>query len=217
MDPRQQFSDADLASIAAATAAAERRTSGEIVTYIVGQCDPYTELGWVGAALGALAGAALASLLHGLGGWWGVGVLWLVMPTFVGAALGLLLAVRVAGIGRRLVSPETLAHRARLRAEAAFLEEGVFKTRERTGILLFLALFEHQAIVLGDEGINAAVEPGAWQGIVDGMVAGMRAGRAADALREAVAQCGALLDAHSVVRRSDDSDELPDAPRLHDR
>lgn len=217
MDPHQQFSDADLAAIGQATAAAERRTSGEIVTYVVGRCDPYPELGWVGAAIGALAGAGLASVVHGLGGWWGAGVMWLTAPTFAGAALGFVLAVRVTAIGRRLVPPDTLAHRARLRAEAAFLQEEVFKTRERTGILLFLALFEHQAVVLGDAGINAAVEPESWQAILDHMVAGMRAGRPAQALREAVEQCGELLDHHAVIRRPDDSDELPDAPRIRDR
>ena len=39
-------------------------------------------------------------------------------------------------------------------AMAAFVEEEVFSTRDRTGILLFLSLFEHRVVVLGDSGIN---------------------------------------------------------------
>ena len=217
MDPRQLFTEADLAAIRQATAAAERRTSGEIVAYVVGRCDPYPELGWVGAALGALTGAALAGMAHAAGGLWGAGPLWLSLPAFAGAAVGFVLAARTPAVGRRLVPPATLTHRARLRAEAAFLEEVVFRTRERTGILVFVALFEHRAVVLGDAGINAVVAQDAWQGIVDALVAGIREGRPAAALREAVEACGALLDQHNVVRRLDDSDELSDAPRLRDR
>jgi len=217
MTIRQLFTDADLAAIHQATTAAERRTSGEIVAYVVGRCDGYPELGWIGAALGALAGAGLAGAVHALGGIWGAGPLWLTVPTFGGAAVGFALAARVAAIGRRLVPPSTLDHRARLRAEAAFLEEEVFNTRERTGILVFVALFEHRAMVLGDASINAAVAPEAWQGIVDGLVDGIRAGRPAAALQSAVEACGALLEQHVVVRRLDDSDELSDAPRIRER
>jgi len=217
MDAQRLFSDADLNRIRAATAVAERRTSGEIVAYVVGRCDDYPELPWVGAALGALAGAALAATAHALGGLWGAAGLWLWLPAFAGAAVGSQLVARVPAVARALVPPATLALRAQARAEAAFLEEEVFKTRERTGILIFLALFEHRAIVLGDAGINAAVAQDAWQSIVDDLVAGIRAGRPAEALTEAVAACGALLDAHRVVRRPDDADELPDAPRIRDR
>jgi len=217
IDPDRFFTDADLAAIQRATAAAERRTSGEIVTYVVGRCDGYPELGWIGAALGALAGTSLAAVADVALGWWGAGPVVLALPALAGAAVGFVLAARMPEIGRRLVPEETLAERAQRRAEAAFLEEEVFNTRDRTGILIFLALFEHRAIVLGDSGINAAVDPGAWQGIVADLVSAIRAGRPAQGLQAAVEACGALLEQHRVAPRPDDADELSDAPRVRDR
>ena len=35
-----------------------------------------------------------------------------------------------------------------------FLEEEVFNTKQRTGMLLFMSFFEREAVVLGDVGIN---------------------------------------------------------------
>ena len=104
----------------------------------------------------------------------------------------------------------------RRRAAVAFLEEEVFKTRDRTGVLIFLSLFEHRVVVMGDEGINRAVAVGEWQKIVDGVVAGIREGRPADALVDSIRECGELLDLRGVAIRPDDTDELSDELRKHD-
>jgi putative membrane protein len=104
-----------------------------------------------------------------------------------------------------------------MRAAAAFLEAEVFATRDRTGVLIFLALFEHRVVVLADSGIAARVEPGAWKGISDRLAAGIREGRAAAALIEAIGACGRLLAERRVERRPDDVSELPDHLRTsHD-
>jgi putative membrane protein len=72
-------------------------------------------------------------------------------------------------------------------------------------------------VVLADRGINAKVEPGTWEGIVERLAAGARAGHLGDALVSAIEECGRLLQAHGVARRDDDVDELSDAARLRDR
>ncbi len=89
----------------------------------------------------------------------------------------------------------------RLRAESAFLTEEVFATRERTGILIFLALFEHRAVILGDAGIHRKVEEGTWQHLVDDLVAGIRHGRTVEALLETIERCGHILEHGGVERR----------------
>jgi len=217
-DPRRVFGAEALAAVREATAAAEGRTAGEIVPYIVGRCDDYAEAGWTGATLGALLATGLAALPYYLGGYWGVpDLLWLALPPLAGAVAGYLLVTSVPRLKRWLVPAETFDRRTRLRAEAAFLEEEVFDTEGRTGVLIFLALFEHRAIVLADSGIHAAVPAGAWEGIVGALTAGMRAGRPADALLEAVRGCGELLAAYRVTVRPGDVDEIPDEPRLRDR
>lgn len=212
------FTDDDRQRIEGAVRQAETRTAGEIVPYIVARCDDYEEALWKSATLGALA-AVVAAL--GAYHWleiWGVPLwMWMALPPLAGGAVGYLLPALLPAVRRFLVPEERRVQRARQRAETAFLEEEVFDTRDRTGILLFLALFEHQVVVLGDSGINAAVPAGAWEEIVAEMVAGIRAGQPAAALEEGVERCGALLEAHRVERRDDDVDELSDQLRLRER
>jgi len=211
------FSEADLESIRRATAAGEKRTGGEIVPYIVERVVDYDEARWPGATLGALGVALVAGLVNAFGDYWGgIGVWWITLPTIVGAGVGYL-AAGFDVIGRRLIPEDRLERAVHLRAEAAFLEEEVFATRDRTGILVFLALFEHQAVILADSGIHRSVPEGAWQGVVDVLIEGIKAGRAAKALETAITECGELLEEYGVERRADDEDELPDEPRIKER
>ncbi len=215
---RQRFSDAELERIGEAARVAEERTSGEVVAYLVSRVDDHDEAVWKAAALGALAAAAAGGFGHWLGGFWGGPmVLWLTLPAIAGAAAGYLLASFVPALERRLIGAESLERRVRLRAESAFLEEEVFDTQGRTGILIFLALFEHRALILADSGIHQKVAADEWQRLVAALVEGLRAGRAADALVEVIGRCGELLEARGVARRADDRDELANAPRLRER
>ncbi|MGD8439931.1 MAG: TPM domain-containing protein, partial [Holophagae bacterium] len=118
---------------------------------------------------------------------------------------------------RWLIGDRLLELRARQRAAAAFLEEEVFATRDRTGILIFVALFEQQVVVLGDAGINRVVPEGAWQQIVDDVVRGVRQGRPTEALIQAIGDSGRLLEAHRLEIRPDDIDELDNELRVRDR
>jgi putative membrane protein len=217
MKVQKLFSDADLEAIQRATAGAETTTSGEIVPYIVERISDHHQARWMAATLGALGMALIAGAVHWVGDFWGgSGVLWITLPALVGAALGFLVG-GLEAVTRRLVSSDELDRLAVLRAESAFLEEEVFKTRDRTGILIFLALGEHRAVVLADEGINRAVPDGAWDEVVADLVAGIKAGGAARALEKAVIRCGLILAEHRVERRPDDTDELSDRPRIRER
>lgn len=208
------FTDADFAAVRAAVTEAEQRTSGEIVPFVVPASDPYANAIWKGTAFGALLGPLIAVALHRLWDLWGTHLdLWIVVPAAAGAGVGFLLAAFVPAVKRWLAGDEMLDLRARQRAEMTFLEEEIFRTRDRTGILIFLSLFEHRVVVIGDSGINALVQPGQWDGVVQGVVAGIRAGRPGEALVAAIRQCGDLLERHGVARRHDDANELPDELR----
>jgi putative membrane protein len=214
---RARFSEAELVAIQEAVARAESQTGGEIVVYAVGECDPYPEARWRGAACGALLGLIVGLVLHWWQALWGADlVLWSMLPALLGMLAGLLLVDRWSWLRRRLASRAALERRVALRAASAFLEESVFATRERTGILIFLALFEHRAVILGDEGINARVEPGEWEKIVEQLLYGIRSGKGAAAVEECVLRCGRLLAERRVERAPDDRDELPDRPRIRE-
>lgn len=206
------FSEADREAIRAATAEAERVTSGELVVYVVERCDPHPEVAWKGALIGGAIGAACAAMaVRLLGGWGAPDYLWLL----IGLQLGLLagwLASRVEGIARRLISDEALESRADGRAAEAFIEEQVFATAGRTGVLIFVALFEHRVLVLADEGIRERVGEGAWHDIAAGVAMGIRGGAPAPALIEAVGRCARLLDEQGVP--ADVGNELSNEPRF---
>jgi putative membrane protein len=218
VDPRAFFTEDDCRAIAEAAEGAEGRTSGEVVPYVVGSCDEYSETWWKATVLGALVGGLGGIAVHNIAGVWGGSIWsWVILPAVVLAVAGALAARWFNPVRRLLVPDQILDHRARQRAEMAFLEEEVFSTRDRSGILIFLALFEHRVVVLGDSGINRAVPEGAWQHVVDDLVAGIRARRPAEALVEAIHECGRLLEAHRLEIRPDDVDELPNELRIRER
>jgi len=208
------FSPDDLAAIAAAVRDVESRSPGEVVPYAADRSDAYPEAAWTTATLGALLGGLAAAMAHGmLGGALEEPAVWLASPPIVGAALGYLLGAVWPALRIHLVHADVVEHRVRQRAFAAFVEQEVFRTEARTGILLFLSLLERRVIVLADTGIAARVPQQEWDAIVAGVVAGMRRGQPGPALAEAIRRCGDLLAAHDLQRRPDDRDELPDELR----
>ena len=209
------FSPEDLAEVERAVEAAEQHTSGEIVPYVVGRSDDYPQAAWKAACVGALIAGLAAAVIRVWGGFWGpASAWWLALPPLAGAAFGLIAVALLPPLRRALITGADLEEAVERRAALAFLEQEVFDTAERTGILLFLSLFERRLVVLGDSGINRAVVKEDWEGIVAEVVAGIRAGRPGAALASAIARCGELLERHRVVRRADDRDELPDYLRI---
>jgi putative membrane protein len=208
------FSPDDLAAIEAAVHEVESRSPGEVVPYATDRSDAYPEVAWTTATMGALLGGLAAAVAHAtFGAWLETPPVWLAGPPIVGAALGYLLGAVWPQLRIRLVHADVVDHRVRQRAFAAFVEQEVFRTAARTGILLFLSLLERRVIVLADTGINARVPQQDWDAITAGIVAGMREGRPGPALAEAIRRCGDLLAAHDLGRRPDDMDELPDELR----
>lgn len=216
MHVRDLFSERDLETVTAAVGAAEERTGGELACVVVGRCDDYDGALWRGATLGALAGAVAAVLWRTWVESWGGQALWLGLPPLAGAAAGYLLVAASDPLRRLLAGAEALAGHVKRRAAAAFLEQEVFATRDRTGVLLFLAIFERRVEVVCDSGIRARVPEEDWGRIAGELAAGIRRGEPTAALLAAVEACGRLLEEHGVARRSDDRDELANAPRLYD-
>lgn len=212
------FTEADMERVRAAVAAAETQTAGEIVPYVVERSGRYEVALWRGGAI-----AALLAMLLGLGtAWaydgWGMGWLYtgwgMVLVALAGGVVGAGVVALVPGLRRALAGAGRIDQRVERRAALAFLEEEVFKTRDRTGILLFVSLFEHRIEVLGDEGINAKVADAEWAEVVARVRRGIRQGSLADGLVDAIALCGELLHRRGVEIRDDDEDELPDRLRF---
>jgi putative membrane protein len=201
------FSAADREAVEAAVREAEGGTAGEIVPVAVGRSDLYVSATWKAAVVGALLFSTLAAAAYEAGRFWGALLpLWIAVPPAVGAVCGFLAGALIPGLRRWLVPSDLMELRVRQRALAAFVEHEVFRTRDRSGILIFLSLFEHRVLVIGDTAVNACVQPHEWEDIVRGIAAGVREGRPGPALADGVRRCAGLLS--RVVRRPEDSDEL---------
>jgi len=207
------FSEADREAIRAATTAAEGKTAGELVAYVTERCDPHSEVAWKAALIGGAVGALCAAVaVWRFGGWGAPDSAWIL----IGLQLGLLvgwLASLFDGVARRLIGEEALDSRVEGRAAEAFVEEQVFATRDRTGVLIFVALFEHRVLVLADEGIDERVDATAWDDISDELALGIRRGKPAPALIYAVERCAELLSEHGVTA-PDSENELSNEPRF---
>jgi len=209
MSPDRFFSPTDLDAIQSAVGEAEARTSGEIVPYVVEQSDDYPSAAWKGAALGALLAPFVALAVHRWSSVWGIPLAWwMALPAPIGGAVGYLLTALLPSVRRWMTGEHVMEARARVRAAAAFLEQEVFRTRQRTGILLFLSLFERRVVLLADSGIHQKVEEGQWEGITRRLADEIRHGRSGPGLVEAIRACGELLERHGVERQADDQDEL---------
>ncbi|PEN13951.1 hypothetical protein CRI94_07815 [Longibacter salinarum] len=207
----------DRDQIAEAVAEAESRTAGEIVPYVVPRSDTYEIAIWRGASAVALLAITVALLIVQFYQGWGLG--WLFTPwgvatiALLGGVLGALLGGYVPSVERLLAGGDVLdltVHRA---AMQAFVEEEVFSTRDRTGILLFVSLHEHRIEVLGDTGINAKVSDDEWIDIVHRIRRGIENRNLTAGLVDAIGMCGKLLERRGVDIRPDDENELSDSVR----
>lgn len=212
------LTDDERRRILEAVRAAEERTAGEIVPYVVARSGRYEIAVWRGALGGAaLAMAAGLIFLQVYAGWglgwaytaWGMAGL-----MALGGVFGAALPTFFSSSRRMLAGRARMAERAHRRAEAAYLEESVFDTRDRTGVLLFVSLFEHRIEVLADVGIHAAVPQEKWVDVVDLMRGFVANGRLADGLIAGIEECADLLERKGIGPDAEPSDQLPGDVRL---
>jgi len=203
-----------------AVAEAEQQTAGEIVPVVVPASETYEVALWKGALSGGLILLAvvlgMAALYDGWGWAWAYSAWGSGLALATGCLLGWSLTRSIPALRRMLAGTDRMAVATHQRALQAFVEEEVFRTRDRTGILILLSLFEHRIEVLGDEGINQAVEADDWVGIVEHIRTGIQSGRATDHLVEAIHMCGTLLETKGVAIKPDDTNELPDGLRIRE-
>lgn len=221
------MTEPDHERIAAAVAAAEATTSGEIYCVLAPAVSDYRETPLAWAAGAALLLPALALLLGfepqmlgRLFGGWEVGhaaatdrTVFSALATYVGLqAVVFVVAALVVSIPpvRRALTPRSLkAERVHRAAMEQFLAKGLHMTRERTGVLLFASLAEHRAEVVADEGIYAVAPHEVWDEVVALLVAGLKRKDVAGGFEAAVKRSGEIL-ARYVPPRADNPNELPD-------
>jgi len=140
------------------------------------------------------------------------------LKIFLGVALvgviGAMISHFVDPVQKIFVSQEHLNRATRQRADTAFMQEEVFNTRHRTGIMIFISFFEREVIVMADRGISKVVEQKDWDKIVQGIIQNIRTGKVVDGIEAAILRCGDILLEKGFNKTTDDVNELGDDLRL---
>lgn len=202
--PMAFLTDAGNKALAAAIAAVEARSRAEVVVVVRPVAGNY-----LGEDLVLANAAGFGGLLYLLQSGWELASFWyLVQPVLtILLIVGLL---RVLPILRRPFIGDERRHTAVHEAAAAcFFHKRIGSTRERTGVLVFVALFEQRVEILADTGIINTVPKDEWRkaaGLLEGV---FHDGGGAVELAERMEQAlGPRLE-RWCESRGDDSNELP--------
>lgn len=137
----------------------EAATGAQVLVAVIGKADSHPEIPWKAFASGA-AIAALAIVLEDWlrPGWAGPysAIFDVIAILGAGAALGLL-TVFVPPLARLFLDRLRADTEARQHARSLFLERELFRTRQRTGVLLLVSRFEHAVVILPDTAIRSRV------------------------------------------------------------
>ena len=94
-------------------------------------------------------------------------------------------------------------------AKREFVRLGIGKTRDKTGILIYLLLEERQFFILADTAINKKVDEYTWHFIKDGMQEFFIKGMFSKGILYGVEETGKVLAEHFPVK-PDDKNEISD-------
>lgn len=180
----------------------ELRTIGEIAVVVVDQSSHYREAEMLGGIFsGSLISLIISAVFFHASLWFYIPLSFLLFfpARFVFQRAPLLKEVFVGRKRKELA--------VRQRAVKAFYENGLYKTRENTGVLFFISLLERKVWVLADKGIHEKIRQQALNRFADMVSGGIREGHACDALCEAIKEAGELLRMHYPVTPGD-VDEL---------
>ncbi len=215
MSLQSRFSSEDLARIKAAVFEAESKISGEIVPVFVESSGRYTIANYRGGLIAAISAFLTIIFLDRYAPEYAIYDPLIILIVFLAAGIaGGFAAHFILPLKRLLANQTHLDSSTRIRAERAFLEQEVFNTKERTGILIFVSFFEQEVIVMADKGISKVVDQKEWDALVRLIIEGIRRNKLVDGLEAAIKRSGEILFEKGFLRAEDDINELGDDLRI---
>jgi putative membrane protein len=181
---------------------AESRTSGEIVTVIAQAADDYFYIPTLWAGLLALLTPSILLMIP------------VEMEYLLIYAIQVLVFVfatmlfRWAPLKMALVPKAVKYRRASRLAHEQFIEQGLHQTKNRNGLLIFVAVSERYVEIMADQGINDQVQKDTWIEIVAEFVGQVRQGKITDGFLQAIDKAGSILQEHFPIEPVD-KNELP--------
>ncbi len=215
MSIQKRFADQDFERIKAAVKEAESKISGEIVPVFVERSGFYTIANYRSAMIIASIFFLIIILLDRYMPSLAVyDPLFIFLAVALGGILGAAVPHFIQPAKRWFINQKHLDEATRKKAENAFLQEEIFNTRHRTGIMIFVSFFEREVIVMADRGISKVVEQKEWDKIVRGIVENIRKGKITEGIEAAIKRCGEVLLEKGFRQEPDDVNELRDDLRV---
>jgi len=215
MSLHKRFSTQDLECIKAAVHQAESKISGEIVPVFVEKSGPYSAANYRAAMVTGASAFLLVILFDRYMPSLAIyDPLLIFLSVVVFGLVGGLASNYIDLIKRMFVPQHDLDQTTRQRAETAFLQEEVFNTRHRTGIMIFISFFEREVMVIADRGISKVVEQKEWDKMVQGIIQNIRMGKVVNGMETAILRCGEILLEKGFLKTEDDVNELKDDLRI---
>lgn len=187
-----------------AVEAIERVTSAEVVVVIRKMAGHYRHTDYLFGALAALATLVALLFLP-----WEFPLWSFVVDVAIAFGLGALLCGTWPTLRRLLTWPALLRRNAAIGAKAAFVDLGISRTSGRTGILVFVGVFERRVEIVPDVGIDVATLGAPWAEAVRELDAALGLSPDLPRFLAALRKLGPILEA-SYPRAADDVNELPD-------
>gem|GEM_PF-202672 len=203
----------DISEIEEAVAELERKTAGEVIPMVVYRSSQVGHIPLLIFSVGLLffyifgiqeqLSAHFVNSSWGLWGW----LLFLVPTTWF--------LSKAHWVQRFLVSSIDREAQALQRAEVEFYRAGLNKTDGSTGVLLFVSVVDHKAVVLGDEAISKKIDTEQWRQVVDTLIKGIRKKNMKTGFIEALRLCAEPLETHFPIA-PDDVNEIPNTLIIKD-
>ncbi|MEN8189491.1 MAG: hypothetical protein ABFS19_06555 [Thermodesulfobacteriota bacterium] len=189
---------------------AEKKTSGEIVPMLVAQSNNYPVAPIRAGALAASAVALVLTAPVAAMFWLHSSNLWVFLGLFIPVFTGVHIVMNLyPGLKRFFLFKDEIDMEVRESAFGAFFSEGLYKTRDSNGILIFVSLLEHRAWIIADSGISDLIPTEQWEEAVDVITNGIHEKKQCQALCRAIEMVGDILEKKFPIR-DDDLNELHD-------
>ena len=216
--PKLKFSKEDLKQINKAVQKAESKTSGEIATAFIKESYDYAIYELIFAVIcGFLYFVIMMFFVYEVEifikqMFWDYSNNYLLL--FYGFSTFLVISIfyfiaNISMIDRLIVSKKIMKQKVKERAVRHFMESGVYNTRDRTGILIFISFLERRIELIADKGINEKIPQEKWNSIVENIIQGIKSDKVIEKLKESILECGELLEKHFPIK-PDDTNELSD-------
>ena len=205
----RHVTESNLVKISDAVAAAEVRTTAEIVPMVVRSSIVVGHVPWLLFFITLpIAWVLLPYVVHGV---WGE------IFTVVVAAIAAVGLKDLPFIQRWLTPDNDECLSVMRRAQLEFHRAGLRATTGHTGVLIFVSMLERKAIVLADTSVSQKFTDDAWKDVLSKLLSRVKHGDFSGGMIEAVGHLGGLLESQFPAVAGDaNPNELPNTLIIKD-